>query len=234
MEKFFNNPGFIHIGLEIFSHLTFEEIINLRAVSPIMKNFVEQMDICHPMHWLKKCVEAGMKKETHEKWVKLIHENLDMKFLIFGMVKQIYKDGIKRKKNDGKWAESFSFEYFGGPCRSLYNIKNIDIFEKNFNFLRRASMLKCCFSVIVGPLKSKDGKYGYWSSVLPENCRWNKRYRGEDRQDVYDRNFLLEGDPKNVQEPMKVIKEYIKVFKRKDCTDEDYKSPSQKRIRLIK
>ena len=45
MEKFFNNPGFIHIGLEIFSHLTFEEVINLRAVSPVMKNFVEQMDI---------------------------------------------------------------------------------------------------------------------------------------------------------------------------------------------
>ena len=222
MEKFFNNPGFIHIGLEIFSHLSFEEIINLRAVSPVMKNFVEQMDICHPLHWLKKCVEAGMKTETHEKWMKLIQENLDMKFLIFGMVKQIYKDGIKRKKNDGKWAESFSFEYFGGPCRSLYNIKDIDIFEKNFNFLQKASMIECCLNIVVGPLKSKDGKHVHYSSVLPSICMGNRDYRGDYGQHN-SRYLYLQGDPENSQNPVKVIREYIKDSSPNDCTT-DYKT----------
>ena len=221
MEKFFNNPGFIHIGLEIFSHLTFEEIINLRAVSPIMKNFVEQMDICHPLHWLKKCVQVGIKKKVYEKWMVLIRENQDMQFVIFGMVMQMYKNGIKKMKKDGKWAKSHSFDYFGAPCRSLYNTIDIDIFEKNFNFLHKASMIECCFNVIVGPLKSKDGKYEHYHSVLPYTCMWNRLYFGDYRQD-HDRYFHMQGNPKNNLEPLKVIREYSKASKRNDCiTDYD-------------
>ena len=236
MDQFFDNPGFIHIGQEILSYLTLQEIIDLRAVSPNMKNFVEQMDICHPLHWLKKCVQVGIKRKVYEKWMVLIRENQDMQFVIFGMVMQMYKNGIKKKKKDGKWAKSYSFDYFGGPCRFLYNTIGIVIFEKNFNFLHKASMIECCFNIIVGPLKSKDGKYIHYSSVLPSICMWNKDYRGDDYSQDKNRYFFLKGDPENSQKPLKVIREYTKESNRNDCTS-DYKAsaaPLQKRNRLIK
>ena len=222
MEQFFDNPGFIHIGQEILSHLTLQEIIDLRAVSPIMKNFVEQMDICHPLHWLKKCVQVGIKKKVYEKWMVLIRENQDMQFVIFGMVMQMYKNGIKKLKKDGKWAKPYTFDYFGAPCRFLYNTIDIDNFEKNFNFLQKASMIECCLNIVVGPLKSKDGKHVHYSSVLPSICMGNRDYRGDYGQHN-SRYLYLQGDPENSQNPVKVIREYIKDSNPNDCTT-DYKT----------
>ena len=157
-----------------------------------------------------------------------------MQFVIFGMVMQMYKRGIKLMETHENWIQS-TFDYFGAPCRSLYSTNDIDIFEKYFNFLHKASMIECCFNVIVGPIKSKNGKYEYYSSVLPYSCMWDKLYHG-DYQKHYDRYIFLQGDSENSQEPLKVIKENTKVSKRKNCTTKFKTSaaPHQKRNRLIK
>ena len=92
MEPFFTNPGFIHIGEEIFLFLDHEALMCCRCVCQTWNNFLKN----NPIFWLKKCIQKDIPERYHKKWKELIQntsndENIDLEHKITLLLMEMHR-----------------------------------------------------------------------------------------------------------------------------------------------
>ena len=69
MELLTQNPGFLHLGQEIFLYLDHKSLLECQEVCRSWKRFLD-----NPKFWIKKCKQKGLTQDLYYTWMKLSHK----------------------------------------------------------------------------------------------------------------------------------------------------------------